>query len=56
MLPGLFGWLGEDFDGSYLGGLRRLIIEEFNMYDWYYRTCLSKPRLGWARNMWFSLV
>ncbi|KAF7514661.1 hypothetical protein PCG10_005209, partial [Penicillium crustosum] len=56
VLPGLFEWLGEDFDGNHPGGLRHLIMEEFNMYDWHYLARPSKPRIGWARNMWFSLV
>ena len=56
ILPGLFEWLGEDFDGNHPGGLRHLVMEEFNMYDWHYRSRPSKPRIGWARNMWFSLV
>ncbi|KAJ5396365.1 uncharacterized protein N7487_010672 [Penicillium crustosum] len=55
VLLGLFEWLGEDFDGNHLGSLRHLIIEEFNIYDWYYLARPSKPRISWARNMWFSL-
>ncbi|KAJ5699211.1 hypothetical protein N7536_003877 [Penicillium majusculum] len=56
VLPGLFEWLGEDFDGNHPGGLRHLIMEEFNMYDWHYLARPCKPRIGWARNMWFSVV
>lgn len=56
MLPGLFKWLGEDFDRSHLGSLQRLIIEAFNIYNQYYQTRLSKPYIRQVRNIWFSLI
>jgi hypothetical protein len=56
IIPGLFGWLDDDFDGKHPGGLRPMMMEEIKMYDWHYRARPGKPRIGWARNMWFSIV
>jgi hypothetical protein len=33
IVPGLFGWLGNDFDRKHPGGLQPLIMEEFKIYD-----------------------
>lgn len=56
VIPGFFGWLKYDFDGKHPGGLLRLALLEFAMYDWHFRPCTNHPRLGFARNMWYSLV
>ncbi|KAJ5740169.1 hypothetical protein N7493_000041 [Penicillium malachiteum] len=56
VVSGLFSWLTEDFDGQHPGGILPMILQEFDMYDWHYRARPGKPRIGWARNMWFSLV
>ncbi|KAJ5736617.1 uncharacterized protein N7483_001742 [Penicillium malachiteum] len=56
VVTGLFSWLTEDLDGQHPGGILPMILQEFDMYDWHYRARPGKPRIGWARNMWFSLV
>lgn len=56
VIPQLFGWLKEDFDGAHPGGIMPLIHEEFDIYEHHYMPRSGKPRLGWLRNMWHSLV
>jgi hypothetical protein len=56
VIPGLFDWLSEDFDGQHPGGILPMVLQEIDMYDWHYRARPGKPRIGWARNMWFSLI
>lgn len=55
VLP-LFRWLSEDWDGQHPDGLLSMISEEIDMYDWHYRPRRHAPRVGWAKNMWFSLI
>lgn len=56
VIPGFFGWLKYDFDGMHPGGILRLALQEFAMYDWHFRPRTDHPRLGWATNMWYSLI
>lgn len=67
-LPKLFGWLEDDISGlegapvlsEILGqpvtSLMQLMHLEFDMYDYHYTPAISKPRLGWSRNMFQSLT
>lgn len=56
VIPQLFGWLKEDFDSILPGGLLALAHEEMDMYDYHYMPRDGKPRLGWLRNMWHSII
>jgi hypothetical protein len=51
IIPGFFRWLKYDFDGMHPGGILRLALQEFAMYDWNFRPRTDHPRLGWATNM-----
>ena len=55
VLP-LFRWLSDDWDGQHPNGLMDMIDEEMRMYDWHYRSRPRAPRVGWAKNSWFSLI
>ena len=55
VLP-LFSWLSEDWDGQHPNGLMDMIRTEISMYDWHYRPRSRGPRVGWAKNCWFSLI
>lgn len=54
VLSGFYAWLGEDFDGEHPHGIWPLIEEEFAMYEFHLKQGIK--RLGWQRNMWFSLI
>jgi len=56
VVPGLFKWLKQDFDGKHPGGILRMALSEFAMYDWHFHPHADNPRRGWASNMWFSLI
>ncbi|KAJ5139428.1 hypothetical protein N7448_002836 [Penicillium atrosanguineum] len=56
VIPQLFGWLKEDFDGNHPGGLLALAHEEMDMYNYHYLPRTGKPRLGWLRNMWHGII
>jgi hypothetical protein len=56
VIPQLFGWLKEDFDGDHPSGILALIHEEIDMYEYHYQPRPGKPRIGWIRNMWHSLI
>ena len=55
VLP-LFSWLSENWDGQHPNGLMDMIRTEISMYDWHYRPRSRGPRVGWAKNCWFSLI
>lgn len=54
VLRGMYSWLGNNFDGNHPHGLWPYIHTEFRMYE--YHQNRSIKRLGWQRNMWFSLI
>jgi hypothetical protein len=56
VIPDFYHWLHTDFDGDHPQGIMPLIHEEFDMYEYHYKPEPGKPRLGWQRNMWHSLI
>jgi len=48
-VPGVFSYLGE-------AGLREMIDTEFSIYRHHHHTPAGTSRLGWLRNMYYSLV
>ncbi|KAJ5761803.1 uncharacterized protein N7511_005185 [Penicillium nucicola] len=56
VIPQLFGWLKEDFDGQHPGGILAMANEEIDMYDYHYQPRPHRPRLGWLRDMWYSII
>jgi hypothetical protein len=48
-IPGVFSYLEQ-------AGLRGMIDEEFAIYRHHYHALEGKPRLGWLRNMYYSLI
>jgi hypothetical protein len=55
VIPGLFSYLTEDWDGEHPGGIMPLIQEEIEMYEYHFRQQPNRPRLGWNRVMWHAL-
>ncbi|KAJ5654780.1 hypothetical protein N7490_001783 [Penicillium lividum] len=55
VIPGLFHWLSEDFDGQHPSGILPMVLQEIDMYDWHYR---ARPELllGMHRDIreWFD--
>ncbi|KAJ5795081.1 hypothetical protein N7457_001680 [Penicillium paradoxum] len=68
ILPKLFGWLEDDISeisgvsalsrelGRPVSSMMQLIHLEFDMYDYHYTPAISRPRMGWNRNMFQSLT
>ncbi|KAJ5234486.1 uncharacterized protein N7469_003654 [Penicillium citrinum] len=56
VVPGLFAWLAENWDGQHPNSLVDKIEQEFALYKYHYREIDNHPRIGWQRNMWHSLV
>ena len=48
-VPGLFAYLGQE-------DVKGMIDQEFLVYRHHHRTPEGKPRLGWLRNMYYSLI
>ena len=55
VIPGLFAYLTDNWDGQHPDGILPLIQEEIDMYDYHFCTQPNRPRLGWNRIMWHSL-
>ncbi|KAJ5589664.1 hypothetical protein N7450_003636 [Penicillium hetheringtonii] len=56
VVPGLFVWLAENWDGQHPNGLVDKIEQEFALYKYHYREVDNHSCIGWQRNMWHSLV
>jgi hypothetical protein len=56
VIPGFYDWLKDDYDGQHPNGIMPMICDEFDMYEYHYQAEDGKPRVGWQRNMWHSLI
>lgn len=56
VVPGLYSWLSDNLDDKHPGGILALAHTEFDMYEYHYAERPGTPRIGWLRNMWFSLI